>query len=127
MAKTNYQTVDEYHKAFTGETVARMQAIREIIHEAAPGVEEGISYQIPCFKHNGVAMLYYAAFPKHLTLSYFYSEAFWDHFKADLAGYKTSKSAIQIPGDKPLPEKLIKRIVVFRRKENEAAAKVKKK
>lgn len=126
MAKTNYQTIDEYHQAFSGDTLDRMKTIRKIIKDVVPDAEEGISYQIPCFKYNGY-LIYYCAFPKHITLSHPYSEAFWEHFKADLEGYKTSKAAIQIPADKPLPEKLIKRIVTFRKRENEENAKRKKK
>ncbi len=118
MAKTNYQTIDEYHQAFSGESLARMQTIRKIIHEAVPDAAESISYQIPCFKYHGY-LLYYCAFPKHVSLSHPYSEAFWEHFKTDLEGYKTSKSVIQFPIDKPLPEALIEKIVIFRKKENE--------
>lgn len=118
MAKTDYQSVDEYHEAFSGETLARMQTVRKIIHEVVPDVEECISYQIPCFKYNGY-LIYYCAFPKHITLSNPYSMGFWEHFKGDLEGYKTSKAAIQFPTAQPLPEKLIKEIVTFRKKENE--------
>lgn len=122
MAKTNYQTIDEYHQDFSGETLVRIQTIRKIIHELVPDVAESISYQIPCFKYNGY-LIYYCAFPKHITLSNPYSEVFWEHFKADLKGYKTSKAAIQIPMDKPLPEALIRKIVSFRKKENEERVK----
>lgn len=103
-----------------------MQTIRKIIKGVVPDAEETISYQIPCFKYNGY-LIYYCAFPKHITLSNPFSEAFWEHFKADLEGYKTSKAAIQIPTAKPLPEKLIKKIVTFRKKENEEMAKHKMK
>ena len=125
MAKTNYQSIDEYHQAFSGEALTRMQTIRKIIKDVVPDAEEGISYQIPCFKYNGY-LIYYCAFPKHVTLSHPYSEAFWEHFKNDLKGYKTSKSAIQIPTAQPLPEILIKEIVTFRKKENEEKARSKK-
>ena len=118
MAKTNYQTIDEYHQAFRGETIVRMQTIRKIINDEVPDAEECISYQIPCFKYHGY-LLYYCAFPKHISLSNPFSEAFLEHFKVDLEGYKVSKSVIQIPMAQPLPEKLIKRIVAFRKKENE--------
>ena len=118
MAKTNYQTIDEYHQAFSGETLARMQTIRKIINDEVPDAEECISYQIPCFKYHGY-LLYYCAFPKHISLSNPFSEAFLEHFKTDLEGYKVSKSVIQIPMDQLLPEDLIKRIVAFRKKENE--------
>jgi uncharacterized protein YdhG (YjbR/CyaY superfamily) len=126
MAKTNYQTIDDYHQAFSGEHLKRMQIIRKIINELVPDAEETISYQIPCFKYNGY-LIYYCAFPKHISLSNPYSEAFWEHFKTDLEGYKTSKSVIQIHMEKPLPEKLIKEIVGFRKKENDAKAKSKNK
>lgn len=119
MAKTNYQTIEEYHLAFSGEALVRMQIIRKIINETVPEAEEVISYQIPCFKYHGY-LIYYCAFPKHISLSHPYSAEFWEHFKADLKGYKTSKSAIQIPMDKPLPEALIRKIIAFRKKENEA-------
>lgn len=118
MAKTNYQTIDEYHQEFTGEALTRMQTIRKIIHEVVPNAEECISYQIPCIKYHGY-LIYYCAFPKHVSLSHPFSTAFWEHFKTELEGYKTSKSVIQIPTDKPLPEKLIREIVAFRKMEND--------
>lgn len=118
MAKTNYQTIDEYQQGFSGESLSRMQTVRKIIHDLVPAVEESISYQIPCFRYKGY-LIYYCAFPNHMSLSHPFSAAFWEHFKTDLEGYKTSKSVIQIPADKPFPEKLIKDIIAFRKKENE--------
>lgn len=120
MAKTNYKTIDDYHRAHSGETLERIQAIREIINGTVPEAEEVISYQIPCFRYRGEALLYYSAYPKHVSISYPFSAEFWSQFKADLAGLKTSKSAIQFPSDRPLPKPLIKRIVTFRKRENEA-------
>ena len=118
MAKTNFQTIDEYHQTFAGETLKRMQTVRKIIKTAVPEAEELISYQIPCFKYHGY-LIYYCGFTNHISISYPFSKAFWEHFKNDLKGYKTSKSVIQFPLNKPLPEKLIKEIVAFRKKENE--------
>lgn len=115
MAKTNYQSIDEYHATFEGETLKRLQTIRKIIKALVPDAEETISYQIPCFKYKGY-LLYYCAFPKHITLSHPFSEAFWEEFGEELEGYKTSKAAIQLPITQPLPEKLIKKIVSFRKK-----------
>lgn len=118
MAKTNYQNIDEYHQVFSGETLNRLQIIRKIINQQVPEAEECISYQIPCFKYKGY-LIYYCGFPNHISISHPFSDAFWVHFKADLNGYKTSKSVIQLPTNKPLPEKLIKDIVAFRKRENE--------
>lgn len=118
MAKTDYQTIDQYHAAFSGDVVVRMEKIRSLIKAVVPAVEECISYQIPCFKYKGY-LIYYAAFAKHITLSHPFSQAFLDTFREELQGYKLSKAAIQFPNDQPLPEKMIKRMIVFRKKENE--------
>ena len=40
MAKTDYKTIDEYHKVFTGEAVVRMQKIRELVFQIAPNAGE---------------------------------------------------------------------------------------
>src|SRR6478752_4118453 len=98
MAKTDYKTIDQYHKAHTDEVVERMQAIRNAVHKAVPGAEEVISYQIPCFKYNGY-LIYYSAYAKHISLSYPFSAEFLTHFKDELKSYKVSKSAIQFRHD----------------------------
>jgi uncharacterized protein YdhG (YjbR/CyaY superfamily) len=119
MAKTDFKTIAEYHATFEGDTLERMQQIRDLIHRLVPEVEETISYQIPCFKYKGY-LIYYCAFPKHITISHVWSEAFLAHFGEDLKGYKVSKSAIQLPSKQPLPIELIERIIVFLKAENEA-------
>lgn len=117
MAKTDYQTIDQYNSAFPAAVVERMETIRSIIHKAVPYVEEAISYQIPCFKYNGY-LIYYSAYTGHTSLSSPFSKAFLEHFGDELKPYKVSKSAIQFPNDKELPVKLIKKIIEFRKSEN---------
>lgn len=118
MAKTDFKSIDEYHKTFPVEAVARMQSIRDIVHKVAPEAEEVISYQIPAFKYKGF-LIYYAAFPKHISISSPWSEALLKEFEKELSTLKTSKSIIQFPHSAPLPLDLIERIVRFRKKENE--------
>jgi len=126
MAKTDYKSIDQYHKAFPADVVARMQAIREAVHKVVPDAEETISYQIPCFKYNGY-LIYYSAYARHISLSYPFSPALLAHFKEELKDYKVSKSAIQFPHDQPLPIKLITAIIKFRRQENSEILTKKKK
>ena len=124
MAKTDYKSIDEYHGAFDGDALERMKAIRELVHEVAPEVQEVISYQIPAFKlGDKFYLIYYCAFPKHLSISSPWTEEMLQEFDGDLKGMKVSKSAIQFPYDKPLPLDLIKRILIFRKKEHKAKAK----
>lgn len=121
MAKTDYKTIDEYHKGFKGDILKRMQIIRELVHKIAPEAQEVISYQIPAFKiGDKFHLIYYCAFPRHLTISSVWSEAMLKEFEVDLKEMKVSKSAIQLPHDKDLPLDLIKRILKFRKKENES-------
>jgi uncharacterized protein YdhG (YjbR/CyaY superfamily) len=123
MAKTDYKSIDEYHSVFTGDTLKRMQSIRELVHKVAPEVEEVISYQIPAFKIGKFFLIYYCAFANHTSISSPWSEELLKAFDADLYTLKVSKSVIQFPHDKPLPLDLIKRIIEFRKKEFEAKKK----
>lgn len=118
MAKTDFKTIDEYHAVFPSDAVQRMQNIRELVHKVAPEVQEVISYQIPAFKLSAkIYLIYYAAFPKHVSLSSPWSEAMLTEFADELKSYKVSKSAIQFPNEQPLPLDLIERILLFRKKE----------
>lgn len=117
MAKKEYKDIDAYHSDFPKEIQDRMQTIRAIIHKVAPESEEVISYSIPAFKIGKKFLIYYCAFAKHLTLSSPWSEALLKEFEADLAEKKVSKSAIQIPHDKPLPTDFTERLIRFRKKE----------
>lgn len=120
MAKTDFKSIDEYHTTFSPELVGRMQQIREIVHQAVPEAEEVISYQIPCFKYKGY-LIYYSGYKNHISLSYPFSKSFLDEFAEELNKFKVSKSAIQIQNDMPLPVDLLRRIIEFRKKENDTA------
>ncbi len=117
MAKTDYRNIDEYHSSFPEDAQIRMQQIREIIRETAPGAEEVISYQIPAFKIGRKFLIYYAAFENHISISSPWSQALLEEFEPELSGLKVSKSVIQFPNKTPLPSDLIRRIVAFRKNE----------
>jgi uncharacterized protein YdhG (YjbR/CyaY superfamily) len=118
MAKTDFQNIDEYHNTFEGEALARLNTVRDIIHNIAPEASEVISYQIPAFKIGPKAFLiYYCAFAKHISISNPWSPALLNEFETELKNYKISKSVIQFPHDQELPIDLISRIIKFRKKE----------
>lgn len=109
-----YKSVDEYIKTFPPDIQEILEKIRPAIHQAAPEAVEVISYQMPAFKHNGI-LVYFAAHKNHIG---FYPTASGiEAFKKELSGYKSSKSAVQFPLDKPIPFDLIEKIVKFRVKE----------
>lgn len=126
MAKTNFQNVDEYHNTFPSEVKERLNTVRNIIKETVPEAEEVISYQIPAYKYHGF-LIYYSAYQSHISISHPFSDALLAKFSNELKKYKTSKAAIQFPNDSPLPTKLIKEIVEFRKRENIEKQQLKKK
>ena len=112
----NFQTVDEYLSALPERVRHILDGWRKTIRQAAPQAEEVISYGMPAFKWNGI-LVWYAAHKDHVGL-YPRASAILA-FKNELAGYKTSKGAIQFPIEEGIPTSLVKKIVKFRLKENE--------
>lgn len=121
MAKIEFKTIDEYHKAFPTVVSERMQLIRQLIHRVAPEAEEVISYSIPAFKIGKKFLIYYSAYTQHLSLSSPWSADLLKTFETELKTFKVSKSAIQLPHQQELPLKLIEKLIKFRKKETEAS------
>lgn len=122
MSKAN--DIDRYISQFPLPAREKLEEIRTIIKKTIPKAEEIISYQMPAYKINGV-LVYFAGYKNHIG---FYPtgsgiRAFKDEFK----DYKWSTGAVQFPLDKPLPVKLIQRMVKFRLKEDAEKAASKKK
>lgn len=119
MKKITFTSVDEYIAGFQPAVRKLLTAMRKTIIAAAPNAEELISYQMPAYKYKGV-LVYFAAFEKHIG---FYATPTGNSaFKKELSKYKTGKGSVQFPFSEPLPLDLIKKIVLFRVKENETKA-----
>jgi uncharacterized protein YdhG (YjbR/CyaY superfamily) len=83
--------------------------VRQTIREAAPGATESMSYGMPAYKLHGKPMAYFGAHTRHI--GFYPTPAPIEEFSADLAGYKVSKGAVQLPLDRPIPYDLITRMV----------------
>jgi Uncharacterized conserved protein len=117
------KNVDEYLAGVPKEARATLEKLRRTIKAAAPMASEGISYQMPMYKHHGM-VVGFAAFKNHCSI--FPGAAVMDAFREELKPYDTSKGTIRFPVDKPLPTTLVKKLVRARIKENEARANRKK-
>lgn len=107
--------VDEYINRFPAEIKERLTDIRNIIRELAPEATERICMRMPTYDLNGKWLVHFAAFNKHIG---FYPQPEGiEAFKNKLAGYKTSKGAVQFPHNKPLPLDIIREIVAYRIKQ----------
>src|SRR5882724_11803934 len=113
------RNVDEYLARVPKEARATLEKLRQTIKAAAPMASEGISYQMPMYKHHGM-VVGFAAFKNHCSI--FPGAAVMDAYKEELKKYDTSKGTIRFPADKPLPATLVKKLVQTRIKENEARA-----
>lgn len=118
--KQTYTTVDDYLSAATYDVEPRLIETRRVIREALPDAEETISHNIPAYRQHGVIVVQFAGQTEHTSLNLFPTAGTFARFDAELAPYKTSKSAIRFPLDEPLPVDLIARIAAFRL--DEAAA-----
>ena len=119
--KTQYRTIDEYINTFPPDIQKILEKIRQTVREAAPEAIETISYQMPAFKLNGRNLIYFAAFKNHI--GFYPIPSGIEAFKKELAPYIRGKGTLQFPLNKPVPYDLVKKIVVFRVKENLAKKK----
>ncbi len=107
--------IDTYIASFPPETVQLLNQMRSTLQQLVPEAEEAMKYGIPTYVYHG-NLVHFAGYKNHIG---FYPgasgiEAFKDEFK----NYEWSKGAVQFPIDKPLPIKLITRIVKFRVQQN---------
>ena len=119
--KTNApKNIDDYIADFPADVQEVLQKIRITIKKAAPKAEEAISYKIPTFNLKGQYLIYFAAYKKHIGL---YPVPSGDEeFNQEISIYQAGKGTLRFPLDKPIPYKLISKIVKIRAKENSAKA-----
>ncbi|HKB86808.1 MAG TPA: DUF1801 domain-containing protein [Ignavibacteriaceae bacterium] len=125
MTSRKFKTPYEYFSSLAGEKKTLLQELRSIISKAAPEAEEIISYNMPAYRYHGM-LVYFMAHKTHIGF-YPGNRAVNEIFKDELKTYKTSKGTIQFPLDKPLPKRLITKIVKFRLNENLDKSKFKRK
>ena len=118
-------TIEGYLATIPAEAIEAVHKIRQIIQKAAPKAEEGLSYGIGGFKQNGKYFIYYSGYKKHTSI--YPAPREHEDFEEELSTYKGGKRTVQFPLGKPLPATLIKRIVLFRLRENEEKAGLTKK
>lgn len=112
---SSVKDIDTYIAMQPENVKVMLEKLRYTIKSLVPDAEEVISYQMPAFKLNGM-LVWYAAYKQHI--GFYPTTSPIKLFKDELAGYKTSKGAIQFPIDRPLPLDLISKIVQFKVNEN---------
>src|SRR5437588_7884565 len=100
-------TVDEYIGAQAALAQPRLHELRAIIRAAAPQATEVISYGMPTYKLGG-RRVHFGAARRHCAL---YGSAI-DLFANELRDFKTSNGTVQFPLDRPIPETLVRKLVI---------------
>lgn len=113
--KTGATSIDGYIAMFPEETQKILEELRATIKAAAPDAEEKINYQIPTFFLKG-NLVHFAAFKSHI--GFYPTPSGIEAFKKELSIYAGAKGSVQFPIDKPMPLKLVSKIVKFRVAEN---------
>lgn len=115
-AKISFTSVDQYIGSFPQETKKILEEVRAVIRAAAPEAREKISYQMASFELNGRNLVYLAGWKTHIAIYPIPSGS--DAFNKEVAQYIDGKGTLRFPLDKPMPLKLIGRIVKYRRAES---------
>jgi len=113
--QNTFHSIEEYINMFPADIQEKLQEMREVIKSSAPGAEEKISYQMPCFWLKG-NLVYFAAYKTHI--GFYPTGSGITAFKDELSIYPGSKGTVRFPIEEPLPKELISKIVRFRVSEN---------
>ncbi len=107
-----FSTIDEYIAQFPPEIQARLNTIRNLVHEVSPEAVEVISYQMPAFKYKKKILVYFAAFKNHI--GFYATPEVNTIFKDVLSAYKVGKGSIQFQNKDELPLDLIRKLTVYK-------------
>ena len=118
--KVPFRSIDEYISTFPEGTQKILEEIRATIKAAVPEAGEKISYGIPTFTLNDTYLIYFAGWKKHISIYPVPSGS--EAFNRQVSKYMAGKGTLKFPIDKPIPLKLITRIVKYRVAENRKQA-----
>ena len=88
-----------------------LAALRATLRDLLPDAQEGISYNMPCFRVDGKAVAGFDGFKAHC--SYFPHSGNIVQNVSGVPGWCTvaSKGTLQFPIDRPLPKTLVRKLV----------------
>ena len=107
---TGASDVDTYLAGAPEPQRATLQSLRETLRKILPDATEAISYGIPALIVDGRAVAGYAATTTHCSY-YPHSGSVLTELAADLKDYSGTKGALHFPSDRPLPERLVRKLV----------------
>lgn len=120
-----FTSINEYVSTLPENSQKAMGEIIAAIKSLVPDAEEHISYNMPAFKVNGEYFIHFSAWKNHIGM---YPIPLGNEtFQKQIEQYRSAKSSLNFPLDKPMPIKLIEKFIKFRIAENLKDTKVKSK
>ena len=120
-----FTSINEYVSTLPENAQMAMREIIASIKARVPNAEEHISYNMPAFKVNGEYFVHFSAWKNHIGM--YPIPAGNEAFQKQIEQYRSAKSSLNFPLDKPMPIKLIEKFIKFRIAENLKSTKVKSK
>ncbi len=112
-AAVSKQEIDRYLGGLDAPKSTTLAQLRDTIVALVPDAEQCISYGMPAFKLQGKTIAGFAAFKSHL--SYLpHSGSVIARLADETEGYTKTKGSLHFPVDRPLPKKLVKKLLDVR-------------
>lgn len=105
--------IDEYLAGVTPSQREVLLHIRKLVKETIPAAEDVISYQMPTLKYKGKNLIHFAAFKDHMSV--FPTAKPMDELANKVKSYRTGKGTLQFTEASPLPDDIIKELVLLRK------------
>ena len=109
--KQKPKTITEYIKNAPKEAQGRLREMLESLRKAAPGAEESIKWGTPTLSYKRI-LFTFAAYKNHINL--YPTPSVIAALEKDLQEYRSTKSAIQFPLDKPILTDLVIKVAKLR-------------
>lgn len=105
--------IDRYLSGLDEPKRSTLEAVRKSILDVIPEAEQCISYGMPAFKIEGKTVAGFAAFKNHL--SYLpHSGSVLAALADDVNSYQQTKGSLHFAIEKPLPKRLVRKLVITR-------------
>jgi uncharacterized protein YdhG (YjbR/CyaY superfamily) len=109
-AAVSKKEIDEYLDTLDEPKRATLAQLRETIAAIVPSAEQCMSYGLPAFKLRGKTIAGFGAFKSHL--SYLpHSGSVIPRLAKETEEYTKTDGSLHFPVDRPLPKKLVKKLL----------------
>jgi uncharacterized protein YdhG (YjbR/CyaY superfamily) len=113
------EDVDRYLEGIEEPMRSTLETLRRRIAAAIPEADEGLSYGVPVFRIQGKPIAGFSAATRHVSYLPHSGTVLASIDPAELEGFSTSKGAVKMTADTPLPDHLVRLLIATRRAEAE--------